>query len=65
MINRKKKLSLMVALLSLACTGLEAQNVWKGTWATAVEKTGKKDMPKESLSNRSCRRTSDTSRSWH
>ena len=46
MINRKKKLSLMIALLSLACTGLEAQNVWKGTWATAVEKTGKKDMPK-------------------
>lgn len=55
MINRKKKLSLMVALLSLACTGLEAQNVWKGTWATAVEYTGKGDMPKESLSNRSCR----------
>ena len=55
MINRKKKLSLMIALLSLACTGLEAQNVWKGTWATAVEYTGKGDMPKESLSNRSCR----------
>lgn len=55
MIYRKKKLSLMIALLSLACTGLEAQNVWKGTWATAVEYTGKGDMPKESLSNRSCR----------
>lgn len=55
MINRKKKLSLMIALLSLACTGLEAQNVWKGTWATAVEYTGKGDMPKESLNNRSCR----------
>lgn len=55
MINRNKKLGLMIALLSLACTGLEAQNVWKGTWATAVEYTGKGDMPKESLSNRSCR----------
>lgn len=55
MINRNKKLDLILALLSLACTGLEAQNVWKGTWATAVEYTGKGDMPKESLSNRSCR----------
>gem|GEM_PF-2841776 len=32
-----------------------AQKVWKGTWATAVEYTGQGDMPKESLSNRSCR----------
>ena len=32
-----------------------AQKVWKGSWATAVEWTGKGDMPKESLSNRSCR----------
>lgn len=32
-----------------------AQQTWKGTWATAVEWTGKGDMPKESLSNRSCR----------
>ncbi len=32
-----------------------AQNVWKGTWATAVEWTGKGDMPQASLSNRSCR----------
>ena len=31
-----------------------AQKVWKGSWATAVEWTGKGDMPKESLSNRSC-----------
>ena len=45
----------MAALLLLASLGLEAQNVWKGTWATAVEYTGKGDMPKESLSNRSCR----------
>ena len=34
---------------------VDAQEVWKGTWATAVEWTGKGDMPKESLSNRSCR----------
>ena len=34
---------------------VNAQKVWKGTWATAVEWTGKGDMPKESLSNRSCR----------
>ena len=26
-----------------------AQKVWKGSWATAVEWTGKGDMPKESL----------------
>lgn len=45
----------MTALLLLASLGLEAQNVWKGTWATAVEYTGKGDMPKESLSKRSCR----------
>lgn len=32
-----------------------SQEVWKGTWATAVEYTGKGDMPKVSLSNRSCR----------
>ena len=55
MINRNKKLGLMLAFLALTCTGLDAQNVWKGTWATAVEYTGKGDMPKESLSNRSCR----------
>lgn len=34
---------------------VNAQKVWKGTWATAVEYTGRGDMPKESLSNRSCR----------
>ena len=34
---------------------VNAQKVWKGTWATAVEYTGQGDMPKESLSNRSCR----------
>ena len=47
-----------LALLLMAVTSTSrAQNsdVWKGTWATAVEWTGKGDMPKESLSNRSCR----------
>ena len=53
--NRNKKLGLLLAFFALSCMGVEAQNVWKGTWATAVEKTGKMDMPKESLSNHSCR----------
>lgn len=52
---KHQKLSLLFALLALSWMGMEAQNVWKGTWATAVEYTGKGDMPKESLSNRSCR----------
>ena len=51
----KKKLLGIAALLLLATTTVSAQDVWKGTWATAVEWTGKGDMPKESLSNRSCR----------
>ncbi len=44
-------------LLALAASPLlaSAQEVWKGTWATAVEWTGQGDMPKASLSNRSCR----------
>ncbi len=46
--------SLALALATSSMTAF-AQNVWKGTWATAVEWTGKGDMPKESLSNRSCR----------
>lgn len=50
-----KRIGLLSALLACSSiTGL-AQNVWKGTWATAVEWTGQGDMPKESLSNRSCR----------
>ena len=50
-----KRFGLASALLVSSClTGL-AQNVWKGTWATAVEWTGQGDMPKESLSGRSCR----------
>lgn len=52
-----KKIFLAIVALSLLTTAttVSAQNVWKGTWATAVEWTGKGDMPKESLSNRSCR----------
>ncbi len=34
---------------------VQAQQVWKGTWAAAAEYTGQGDMPKESLSDRSCR----------
>ncbi len=34
---------------------VRAQQVWKGTWAAAAEYTGQGDMPKESLSDRSCR----------
>ncbi|MBR3712026.1 MAG: SGNH/GDSL hydrolase family protein, partial [Bacteroidales bacterium] len=40
--------------LTMAVGGAKAQD-WQGTWATAVEWTGQGDMPKESLSNRSCR----------
>ena len=47
---------LSLALLLAGSSSLAfAQKVWKGSWATAVEWTGKGDMPKESLSNRSCR----------
>ena len=45
----------MVLLLAAQNQMTFAQNVWKGSWATAVEWTGKGDMPKKSLSNRSCR----------
>ena len=45
---------LSLALLLAGSSSLAfAQKVWKGSWATAVEWTGKGDMPKESLSNRS------------
>lgn len=45
-----------VALLMLqAFLLVQAQQVWKGTWAAAAEYTGQGDMPKESLINRSCR----------
>ena len=45
----------MALLLAGSSSLTFAQKVWKGSWATAVEWTGKGDMPKESLSNRSCR----------
>ncbi len=48
--------SFLLGLLLVAFSNpVSAQNVWKGTWATAVEWTGQGDMPKASLSNRSCR----------
>ncbi len=49
-----KNFSLCLLLVAFASYA-SAQNVWKGTWATAVEWTGLGDMPKTSLSNRSCR----------
>ena len=49
-----KILSLALVLATSSSVAF-AQKVWKGSWATAVEWTGKGDMPKESLSNRSCR----------
>lgn len=48
-----KIFSLALALAASNSVTL-AQKVWKGSWATAVEWTGKGDMPKKSLSNRSC-----------
>ena len=50
-----KKVCACAALLALFGASAMAQTTWKGTWATAVEYTGQGDMPKESLSNRSCR----------
>ena len=54
--NRQAIKILSLAFLLAASSAQSfAQQVWKGSWATAVEWTGKGDMPKESLSNRSCR----------
>lgn len=50
-----KKVCASFALAALFGLPTIAQTTWKGTWATAVEFTGPGDMPKESLSNRSCR----------
>ncbi len=55
MINKKKSILSIVILLATFCQNAWAQEVWKGSWATAVEWTGQGDMPKESLSQRSCR----------
>ena len=54
--NKQAIRILSLALVLAASSSVAfAQKVWKGSWATAVEWTGKGDMPKESLSNRSCR----------
>ena len=50
----KVKKLLIAGMLSV-CMSSGAQDAWKGTWATAVEYTGKGDMPKASLTDRSCR----------
>lgn len=55
MIKTSKSILMIAILLATSSLNVSAQNVWKGSWATAVEFTGKGDMPKESLSNRSCR----------
>ncbi len=49
---------IMITALAAITAGAKAQNAnegWTGTWATAVEWTGKGDMPKKSLSDRSLR----------
>ena len=54
--NMKKKTFFLLIMCLMGMNRISfAQQTWKGTWATAVEWTGKGDMPKESLSNRSCR----------
>lgn len=55
MIRKAIRIFSMTILLTSMAQFANAQQVWKGTWATAVEYTGQGDMPKESLSNRSCR----------
>ena len=51
-----KRHIILTSLLALTMSvgSVNAQE-WQGTWATAVEFTGPGDMPKASLSNRSCR----------
>ena len=51
-------LTIIFALI-VSIGALKAQNSgsWQSTWATAVEYTGKGDMPDKSLSNRSLRQT--------
>lgn len=51
---RRKFLVAALMSLTMSVTSAYAQD-WQGTWATAVEWTGKGDMPRESLSNRSVR----------
>ena len=49
------KTALLFAAAMMLALPSVAADVWKGTWATAVEYPGQGDMPKESLSGRSCR----------
>lgn len=51
----KRRLFLAAALALTMAAGSVSAQTWQGSWATAVEWTGQGDMPKESLSNRSCR----------
>ena len=51
----KRTLFLAAALAFTMAAGNVSAQTWQGSWATAVEWTGPGDMPKESLSNRSCR----------
>lgn len=50
---------LILSLLSLGCilgtVAQDAEKLWTGTWATAVEFTGQGDMPQSSLSGRALR----------
>lgn len=47
MIKQTIKCFSLVLLLAAQNQMTFAQNVWKGSWATAVEWTGKGDMPKK------------------
>ena len=51
----KRSLIFAAALALTMSAGSVSAQTWQGSWATAVEFTGPGDMPKESLSNRSCR----------
>lgn len=50
---------LILSILSLGCilgtVAQDAEKLWTGTWATAVEFTGQGDMPQSSLSGRALR----------
>lgn len=51
----KKVYASAVLMAFFGMSSMAQTTTWKGTWATAVEYTGPGDMPKESLSLRSCR----------
>lgn len=52
---KKFVLSLLTSLCIFSGMAQETEKSWTGTWATAVEFTGKGDMPKKSLSRRALR----------